>query len=196
MAEKVKLLNDAVLSFDNNGVKVSYDKKICGITYANPNRFAYFSLVILTAKENNLGRAKGIIAKYESLIPIKEIIIVGNLMQKPEGIRTSKTVKFLVHKKKRMPIITSVKEALSCISNFSQFAVICPANKECIKREVIEKIMKIAIKSGESFLVPSINNKKTHPVIITRKGFEELKSVRKELGLKYISKKFFREVAL
>jgi hypothetical protein len=196
MAEKIELLNGAALYFKNTGVEISYEKNKFNIPYINLDGFAYFSLIILTAKENNLNKAKEIIAKYGDLVPIREIIIVGNTLQDPEEIETSKTIKFLVHKKKRTPIITSVKEALSCISNFSQFAIICPASKRCIEAENVEKMMKIALQSNQNFLVPSTNHRKAHPVIIRRDGFEEIKSVRKELGLKYISRKFFKEVSL
>ena len=196
MAEKIKLLNNALIAFGNSGVNVSYYGDTLNVPYINPTGFGYFSLIILTAKESSLDRARKIITEYEELIPIREIIIVGNLSQKLENIQTAKQVKFFVHKKRKTPIITSVKEALSCISNFSQFAVICPANKMFIEKDKLEKMLKTVKNSNIKFAVPLVNGKRTHPVVISKGGFEGIKAVRKELGFRHISKKLFKEVVL
>ncbi len=197
MAEKIKLLNGVTVSFENTGINILYHRNTLNISYTNPDdRFDYFSLIILTAKESSLDRARKIITEYEELIPIREIIIVGNSLQKPENIQTEKQVKFIVHKKRQTPIITSVKEAFSCISSFSRFAVICPANKMFIEKDKLERMLKTVKNSNIKFAAPLVNGKRTHPVVINRGGFEEIKSVRKELGFRYISRKLFKEVIL
>ncbi len=196
MGEIIKLENGLKMHFTSNNV-VFYYKDFSGkINYAPKAKYAYFSLIILSANEKNLNRAKEILNQYSSIVSMKEVIIVGNAAQRAEEMKTDKLIKFIEHRKKRTPIITSVKEALSCISSFSMFAVVCPASKECIEKSKLENILKIAKGKEFEFIVPKNKGKRLHPVIINKKGFAKIKTVRKEQGFKYISRNFFKEVSI
>ncbi len=196
MGEIIKFENSLEVYFTRTGIAYHYKSHSGKINYFPAERYVYFSLIVLSAKEKDLERAREIINRYDGIASMREIILVGNANQQIQEIKTNKPIKFIEHRKKQTPIITSVKEALSCISNFSTFAVVCPASKECIEKSELESILKNAKGKEFEFIVPKAGEKRLHPVIIGKNGFAKIKAVRKEQGFKYISKNFFTEVGI
>ncbi len=194
MGEIIKFENGLKVHFTKTGIAYRYKSLSGKINYFPVEHYVYFSLIVLSAKEKSLERAKEIINRYESIVSMREIVLVGNANQQIQEIETNKPIKFIEHRKKQTPIITSVKEALSCISNFSTFAVVCPASKTCIEKSELKNILKNAKEKEFEFVVPKVQGKRMHPVIISKNGFAKIKAIRKELGFKYISKNFFKEV--
>ena len=192
----IRLLNNAELFYKTDGIYFVYKRRKAVIHYVNPGEYPYFSLVLLSAQEEKLDRAKEIFDMYKDLPIIKETVVVGNVFQNTEQIKGIRNLKFATNKKINSPIITSVKYGLSCVSAFSKFAIITPVSKKQIKKEFLERFMKVVWKKQVDFAVPVINKERMHPIIIKYTEFDKIKRIRKEQGLKYFSKRSFKEVCL
>jgi CTP:molybdopterin cytidylyltransferase MocA len=193
---KIVLLNNIDVIYKNSGVEFAYKNKNVKIPYSNPSEYPYFSLILLSAQEDTLDRALNILNQYKSIPVIREIIIVGNKFQDTSNIAKYPEIKFITNKKYKTPIITSVKYALFCTSKFSDFAIISPVSKKQIDEKQLESFMKIVWKNQIDFSVPVINNERMHPIIVKHTEFEKIKKIRKEQGIKYFSKKMFKEISL
>ncbi len=193
-SRKIKLLDGTEVLFSGDGIEFARSGNAVRFSYCDPARFPYFSLVLLAAREQSLERALHILSLYGGIPEIREAVIVGNENQDLEIVKRLKNVKFIVGKKQDSPIITSVKYALSCVSNFSQFAIISPVSKQHISAEEMKKFIKIVLESKTAFAVPVAGGSRMHPLIVRSTEFPRIRKVRKEQGLKYLSKISFTEI--
>ncbi len=196
MNESIKLLDGTELLFTNSKLIVKSGEKTTEIIFKDPGREIFISLILLSANEKNLAGAVSLYKLYKTIPQIKETIVVGNKTQNKKALRAYEDIKFVVNPKPDSPIITSVKYAISCISNFSQYALVCPVNKKNIEPEKLIEFMSNVVKNEFGFSVPLINKKRFHPVMIKNSEFDKIRKVRKEQGLKYFSKILFKEVEL
>ncbi len=193
---KIILLNGLGIQFHIEGISFSYESKRIFKPYINPSDYPYFSLILLSVREESLNQAVTLINSYEHIPVIKEIIIVGNEKQDLQKIMHIQNVKFTTNSKENSPIITSVKQGLSCISHFSKFAIITPVNKKQLDTNLLGKFLRIVLIRNIDFAVPIISRERMHPIVINRSGFSRIKHIRKEQGLKYFSRILFKEVHL
>ena len=193
---KITLLNGLKMQFHAEGVDFSYKSKHIFKPYINPGDYPYFSLILLSVREESLRSAVEIIHSYKNISAIRETIIVGNEKQNLQDIMHFQNVKFTTNSKKNSPIITSVKQGLSCISPFSQFAIITPVSKKQIDAKLLNKFLKTVLDKHIDYAVPLVSNERMHPIVISYAGFSKIKHIRKEQGLKYFSKILFKEVHL
>ncbi len=196
MSRTVKLLNQKEIIFANHSIIVKFRNKIIESEFKNPGSNLFISLVLLSANEQNLSRAITLHKYYKEIPHIKETIIVGNKFHNKKTLIKYDNIKFIINPKPESPIITSVKYALSCISNFSHYALICPVNKKIVNQEKLFEFIQTATEKELGFSVPIVNQKRFHPIMIKRSEFIKIRKIRKEQGLKYFSKILFKEVQL
>ncbi|MCD6426485.1 MAG: NTP transferase domain-containing protein [Caldisericaceae bacterium] len=196
MNEKLLLMNGAEIKFTSIGITYSDNGKLILIKFKDPGAEMFVSLVLLAANEERLSRALKLYRKFKSVSEIKETIIVGNRLSDKNILRAYNDIKFVINPKPESPIITSLKYAISSVSNFSKYIIVCPVSKRTLESEGLSKFIEKTINKNLKFSVPLINKKRLHPIMIRRSEFEKIRRNRKEQGLKYLSKKLFTEVEI
>gem|GEM_PF-6595454 len=196
MNEKLLLMNGAEIKFTSIGITYSDNGKLILIKFKDPGTEMFVSLVLLAANEERLSRALKLYRKFKSVSEIKETIIVGNRLSDKNILRAYNDIKFVINPKPESPIITSLKYAISSVSNFSKYIIVCPVSKRTLESKDLSKFIEKTINKNLKFSVPLINKKRLHPIMIRRSEFEKIRRIRKEQGLKYLSKKLFTEVEI
>ncbi len=196
MNEKFSLLNGAEIKFTSNGITYKKGDKLIFIKFKNPEDKIFVSLVLLSANEKNLSSALELYGKFKIVREIKETIIVGSRSSDKNALRKYEDIKFVINPKPESPIITSLKYAISSVSNFSRYIIVCPVSKKTLESEDLSKFIEETINKNLKFSVPLLYGKRFHPVMIAKSEFEKIRRIRKEQGLKYLSKKLFTEVEI
>lgn len=189
-------MNGAEIKFTSNGITYSDNGKSILVKFKDPGTEMFVSLVLLSAKEKNLSQALKLYKKFKSISQIKETIIVGNQLSDKNTLKAYNDIKFIINPKPETPIITSLKYAISSVSNFSKYVIVCPVSKRTLESKDLSKFIEKTINKNLKFSVPLVNKKRLHPIMIRKSEFEKIRRIRKEQGLKYLSKKLFKEVEI
>ena len=94
-----------------------------------------------------------------------------------------------------LPLITSLKLAVSALSGPDQFLVFCFLSKPCAP-ELFKKISGAAsaAKKRGDIIITKTADKPSHPVALSRKYFKALLTTRKELGIPRIIRQFQKDI--
>ncbi|MEA2082514.1 MAG: NTP transferase domain-containing protein [Elusimicrobiota bacterium] len=169
-----------------------YEKLISGEKEKLP------SLAVLGARfcgrEKALETARAVSAagKYFSKI----IFVCGEKTEKYAEFFKAADVRAVSNGKPEMPIITSLKLAVTALSSGDDFLVFCFLSKSAspaVLRKMAAKIS-VARKKKKGIVITKVKGRASHPVAMSKKYFKMLLSTRKELGIPYIIRKFKKDI--
>ncbi|MBA3053094.1 MAG: hypothetical protein ABII20_07550 [Candidatus Omnitrophota bacterium] len=126
----------------------------------------------------------------------KIIFVYGPETEKYAGLFKTGETRIVCNEKPQMPIITSLKLAVSALSPGDDFLVFCFLSKPPAKNMLGKMSRKTALarKNRKGIVITTVNKRPTHPVAMSKKYFKMLLSTRKELGIPYIIRKFQKDI--
>jgi len=148
-------------------------------------------LILLGAKKCSEKTAKKTITEINKAKFFSKVVFVyGYLTKKYINFFNVPDLRIILNKKGYLPIITSLKLGITSLSEKDQFAIFSFLSKP-VSSKVFYKIAKkiSSVKEG-----PLKNQKPTHPVAISKKFFRKIISLRKELGIPYLIRKFKKDI--
>ncbi|MCD6311921.1 MAG: hypothetical protein J7M11_05630, partial [Elusimicrobia bacterium] len=137
-------------------------------------------------------KAVSVAGKYFSKI----IFVFGEKTEKYAELFKAADVRAVFNFKPEMPIITSLKLAVTVLSPGDDFLVFCFLSKppgKNILRKMAKKISE-ARKNKKGIVITKVKGRPSHPVAMSKKYFNMLLSTRKELGIPYIIRKFKKDI--
>ena len=126
----------------------------------------------------------------------KIIFVCGRETEKYGKLFKAVDVRRVFNEKPEMPIITSLKLAVTALSPGDDFLVFCFLSKPPAKN-VLNKMAKrisVARKNKKGIVITKVGGRPSHPVAMSKKYFKMLLSTRKELGIPYIIRKFKKDI--
>jgi len=126
----------------------------------------------------------------------KIIFVYGGKTEKYGGLFKAADVRAVFNGKPEMPIITSLKLAVTALSPDDDFLAFCFLSKppaENVLRKMAKKIS-VARKKKKGIVITKVKGRPSHPVAMSKKYFKMLLSTRKELGIPYIIRKFKKDI--
>jgi len=152
------------------------------------------SLILLGAKKCNEKTAKKTITEINKAKFFSKVVFVyGYLTKKYINFFNVPDLRIILNKKGYLPIITSLKLGITSLSEKDQFAIFSFLSKP-VSSKVFYKIAKKISSVKEGIVIPLKNQKPTHPVAISKKFFRKIISLRKELGIPYLIRKFKKDI--
>ncbi|HPN29363.1 MAG TPA: hypothetical protein PKY81_00245 [bacterium] len=201
ITENLKKGENIILTKDNSPVAVvssigDFEKNIFLNRKINIRRNS--ALIIVAAKECDnrtalkaLREINDVIASVEN--PYSKIIFVYG--EKTEDYLSKINCDFVYaveNEKYNLPLITSIKRAMSGLLN-EDFFVLTFLSRITLKSDLIETAQKAA-SSSKGIVIKQKNNKPSHPVSFSIKYKKYFLSTRKELGVPYLIKKFENDI--
>ena len=201
ITDNLKKGENIILTKDNSPVAV-----VSGINDFEENLFLNknkvlkknSALIIVAAKEcdkrtalNALKEINDAIASIEN--PYSKIIFVYG--EKTEDYIKKINCDFVYaveNEKYNLPLITSIKRAMSGLLN-EDFFVLTFLSRITLKSDLIETAKKASI-SPKGIIIKRKNNKPSHPISFSIKYKKYFLSTRKELGVPYLIKKFKKDI--
>ena len=136
----------------------------------------------------NINRAE----KYFSKI----IFVYGEKTASYADYFRVRDLRIVLNGKPHLPVITSMKLALTALSADDDFIVFCFLSKPSAGRsfkKMSEKIIS-AGKKKKGIVITKINGRPSHPIAFSGKYFKRILSTRKELGIPHIVRKFKKDI--
>jgi len=148
------------------------------------------ALILLGAKKCSDKNAKKTIAEINKTKFFSKVVFVyGPQTKKHINSFEVPDLRIVLNKKVELPIITSLKLGITSLSEKDRFAIFSFLSKP-VSSKVFLKISKKISSVKEGIVIPLKNQKPTHPVAISKKFFKKIISLRKELGIPYLIRKF------
>jgi CTP:molybdopterin cytidylyltransferase MocA/antitoxin (DNA-binding transcriptional repressor) of toxin-antitoxin stability system len=124
----------------------------------------------------------------------KIIFVYGPETEKYCRLFQAKDLRFVFNEKNDQPIITSVKRALTAVSEADEFFVITFLSQTQPKEILIRLSGKTAGQPRNRIIITRKNGMPVHPVAFSRDYIKTFIETRKELGIPHIVKKFSKDV--
>ena len=156
------------------------------------------ALAVLGARPCDEKKAEKTIASINSAKKYfsKVVFVFGEKTEKYVKHFCVNDVRIVFNKNSHLPMVTSLKLAITALSKSDKFLTFCFLSKPCTQKllKTISKKAADSQKMKKGIVITKISGSPSHPIAFARKYFKTLLSTRKELGIPYIIRKFKRDI--